>query len=85
MPKTGEIRSGAEREFTYERLRLRMEELGYPLSYFEPVLKLAKEHGLKPSAGAGFGIERFVRGILLLDDIADVYPFKRVPEEAIVF
>lgn len=85
MPVTGEILSGAERECTAERLQMRMEELGYPLEYFEPILKLAREEGLKPTAGAGFGVERFVRGILLLDDIADVYPFKRVPEEAIIF
>ena len=85
MPVTGEILSGAEREYTYDRLKLRMEELGYPLEYFEPILKLAKEEGLKPTAGAGFGVERFVRGLLLLDDIARVYPFKRVPEEAIIF
>jgi asparaginyl-tRNA synthetase len=85
MPITGEILSGAEREYTYERLIMRMEELDYPIEYFAPILKLAKEQGLKPSAGAGFGIERFVRGLLLLDDIAEIYPFKRVPEMPIIF
>lgn len=85
LPKTGEILSGAEREFDYERLKFRMEELGYPLAYFEPILKLAREEGLKATTGAGFGIERFLRGILLLDDIADIYPFKRRPEESIIF
>ncbi len=85
LPVIGEILSGAEREFEAERLKLRMEELGYPLDYFAPILKLATEHGLTTSAGAGFGVERFVRGILRLDDLADVYPFKRVPEEAIIF
>jgi aspartyl/asparaginyl-tRNA synthetase len=85
MPVTGEILSGAEREHTYERLLMRMQELEYPISYFAPILRLAKEQGLKKSAGAGFGIERFVRGILLLDDIKEVYPFTRVPEEKLIF
>lgn len=85
LPKTGEILSGAEREFEADRLTMRMEELDYPLEYFEPILKLAREHGLKATTGAGFGIERWVRGILLLDDIAEVYPFKRSPEDAIIF
>ena len=85
MPVTGEILSGAEREYTHDRLLMRMEELDYPIEYFAPILKLAEEKGLKPSAGAGFGLERFVRGILLLDDIAEIYPFKRVPEEPIIF
>ena len=85
MPVIGEVLSGAEREYTADRLQLRMEELEYPLDYFEPILKLAKEEGLKPTAGAGFGLERIVRAILLLDDIAEVYPFKRVPEEPIIF
>lgn len=85
MPVIGEILSGAEREFTAERLEMRMVELDYPLDYFEPILKLAREEGLKPTTGAGFGLERFVRAVLLLDDIAEVYPFKRVPEEAVIF
>lgn len=85
FPVTGEVLSGAERECTYERLRMRMVELKYPLAYFEPVLRVAKEVGLKPTAGAGFGVERLVRGVLLLDDLKEVYPFPRVPEKKIVF
>lgn len=61
-----------------------MKELNYPLDYFKPLLEIAKTKGLKPSAGGGFGIERFTRAILLLDDIAEVYPFKRVPEQKII-
>lgn len=85
MPITGEILSGAEREFDSQKLKDRMIELDYPLDYFEPILKLAREVGLKPTTGAGFGLERWVRGILLLDDIAEIYPFKRQPEKPIIF
>jgi asparaginyl-tRNA synthetase len=85
FPVIGEVLSGAEREHTYERLQMRMVELSYPLPYFEPVLRVAKEVGLKKTAGAGFGVERLVRGVLLLDDLKKVYPFPRVPEKRIVF
>ena len=85
FPITGEVLSGGEREHSYERLKNRMEELNYPIDYFAPVLRFAKEIGLKPSSGAGFGVERLVRGILLLEDIADIYPFRRVPMERIIF
>ncbi len=85
FPVTGEVLSGGEREHSYDKLKQRMEELDYPLDYFAPVLKFAKEVGFNPSSGAGFGVERIVRGILLLNDIAEVYAFRRVPGEKIIF
>lgn len=85
FPVVGEILSGGEREYTAERLTMRMNELGYNLEYFEPILRVAREHGLKSSAGAGFGIERLTRAILLLPDIQSVYPFPRIPEKPITF
>lgn len=84
FPVVGEILSGGEREYTVERLTMRMNELGYNLDYFEPVLRVAREHGMKSSAGAGFGVERLTRAILLLPDIQSVYPFPRIPEKPIV-
>lgn len=85
FPITGEVLSGGEREHSYDRLKHRMEELDYPLDYFAPVLKFAKEVGFNASSGAGFGVERLTRGLLLLDDIAEVYAFRRVPGEKIIF
>jgi len=85
FPVVGEILSGGEREYTADRLTMRMVELGYNLDYFEPILRVARDHGLKPSAGAGFGIERLTRAILLLPDIQSMYPFPRIPEKPIVF
>ncbi len=80
-----EVSSGAQREYQHDRLEKRMLDLGYPLDYFKPVLKLAKERRLKPSAGAGIGIERLTRAVLELDDISKIYPFKRRPKKPIVF
>lgn len=79
-----EVCSGAQREYEYCRLERRMEELKYPLAYFEPVLRMAADDLLKPSAGAGIGIERLVRAIMGLDDISKIYPFPRRPKELLV-
>ena len=79
-----EICSGAKREYEYERLKARKEELNYPLAYFEPVLRMAKDGLLKPSAGAGIGIERLTKAMMGLDDIAKIYPFTRRPKENLV-
>ena len=79
-----EVCSGAQREYEYDRLKARMEELNYPLDYFEPVLRMAENGLLKPSAGAGIGIERLTRAILGLRDMSKIYPFARRPKEDLV-
>lgn len=76
-----EVCSGAEREWEYERLKARMLELEYPLEYFRTVLRLAEEGRLKPSAGAGIGIERLTKALLGIEDIQALYPFARRPKE----
>lgn len=76
-----EVCSGAEREYEHDRLKSRMEELNYPLEYFDTVLKLAQEKRLKPSAGAGIGIERLTKALLGIEDIQELYPFTRKPKE----
>lgn len=85
MPGYGEVLSGGEREWEYDRLKMRMEELNYNLDYFEPILRLAREGKLKPTVGAGFGIERLTRAVCEAGDISNIYPFKRVPEKRIIF
>lgn len=79
-----EVCSGAEREWEYEKLKARMEELNYPLAYFEPVLRMAKDGLLRPSAGAGIGIERLTKALCGLEDISKIYPFPRRPKEMLV-
>jgi asparaginyl-tRNA synthetase len=45
------------------------------------MLRLAKDGILKPSAGAGLGIERFLSYICGVKHVAEVQPFPRVPGE----
>jgi asparaginyl-tRNA synthetase len=43
------------------------------------LLRLAKDRRLKPSAGAGLGIERFISYISGTNHVAEVQPFPRIP------
>jgi asparaginyl-tRNA synthetase len=75
----GEAISGAEREFEYIKIIKKLEKDGLNKADFQPLLKLAKEGRLKPSTGAGLGIERFVAYICGTKHVAEVQPFPRIP------
>jgi len=62
-----------------------MIEGGIDPSRFEEYLLLAKKGLLKPSAGAGLGVERFIRYITGVKHIGDIQLFRRVPGEKIIF
>ena len=59
----GEVISGAEREYEYGKI----------------VKKLERDGELKPSAGAGLGLERFVAYLCGIKHVAEVQPFPRIP------
>jgi Aspartyl/asparaginyl-tRNA synthetases len=73
----GEAISGAEREYEYEKLAKKLERDGLDKSNYKILLDLAKEGLLKPSAGAGLGIERFIAYIVGARHVAEVQPFPR--------
>ena len=75
----GEVSSGGEREWEYERILEKMRKAGINPSMFGPYLEVAKAGMLKPSAGAGIGIERLVRYVAGVEHIAEVQPFPRIP------
>ena len=75
----GEAISGGEREYEYNKILKKIERAGLDKDNFNLILKLAKEEKLKPSAGAGLGIERFLRYICGTKHVADVQVFPRVP------
>ncbi len=75
----GEIISGAEREFEYEKMSKKLERDGVRKEDYAFLLKLAKDGKLKPSVGAGLGIERFIAYLCGVDHVAEVQPFPRVP------
>ena len=64
LPKYGEVLSGSRREWEYEKIIKKMEREGVRKEDYKVLLKLAKEGKLKPTAGAGIGIERLVSWII---------------------
>ena len=75
----GEVISGAEREYEYEKITKKLDRDGVKKDEYSFLLSLAREGKLKPSAGAGLGLERFVRYLCGLTHAAEVQPFPRVP------
>ncbi len=75
----GEVISGAEREYEYEKMLRKIERDGLRREDYSLILRLAKEGKLKPSAGAGLGIERFIAYLCGAKHVAEVQPFPRIP------
>jgi asparaginyl-tRNA synthetase len=80
-----EALSGGEREYEYDQIVRRMEEVGMDLSEYSDYLKVAKEGKLRPSAGGGFGVERMLRFLTRSKHVRDVQLFPRIPGEKVIF
>ena len=79
LPGYGEVLSGARREFEYEKITGKMERDGVRRENYRLLLNLAKEGRLKPSAGAGIGIERLVSWIVGAKHIGEIQVFPKIP------
>ena len=79
LPGYGEVLSGARREFEYDKMAGKMERDGVRKENYRLLLKLAKEGRLKPSAGAGIGIERLVSWIVGAKHIGETQVFPKTP------
>jgi asparaginyl-tRNA synthetase len=79
VPGYGEILSGARREWQYGKISRKMERDGVRKENYALLLKLAKEGRLRPSAGAGIGVERLVGWIVGAEHVGEVQPFPKVP------
>jgi len=79
LPKYGEVLSGSRREWEYEKIIKKMEREGVRKEDYKVLLKLAKEGKLKPTAGAGIGIERLVSWIIGARHVCEVQLFPRIP------
>lgn len=75
----GEVISGAEREYEYWKIVRKLERDGVKKEDYTFLLSLAKDGKLKPSAGAGLGLERFVAYLCGVKHVAEVQPFPRIP------
>jgi len=79
LPGLGEVLSGARREWQYEKLVKKMERDGVRKENYALLLKLAREGRLKPTAGAGIGVERLVAWLVGAEHVCEVQPFPRIP------
>lgn len=76
FPKIGEIIGGSQREESLEKLQTRIDELG--LTGMDWYLD-TRRFGTVPHSGFGLGFERLVLFVTGMQNIRDVIPFPRYP------
>jgi len=81
FPGIGEVVGGSQREERYEKLAVRMDEMGISRKDYEWYLDL-RQYGSVPHAGFGLGFERFIQFVTGMTNIRDVIPFPRTPGHA---
>ncbi len=79
LPKFGEVLSGAKREWAYDKISKKIERDQVRKENYAVLLRLAKDGRIKPSAGAGIGMERLVGWVTGVKHVAETQPFPRVP------
>ncbi|MFW6120829.1 MAG: amino acid--tRNA ligase-related protein, partial [Petrotogales bacterium] len=75
----GEGLSGGEREFEYNSIMKRLSGKEKDIEELSWYLKTAEEGMLLPSAGCGFGVERFARYLCNLDHVKLTRLFPKIP------
>jgi asparaginyl-tRNA synthetase len=80
-PRIGEIIGGSQREERLDVLERRITEMGMPLEDLWWYLDL-RRFGTVPHAGFGLGFERLVQFMTGMQNIRDVIPFPRTPQNA---
>jgi asparaginyl-tRNA synthetase len=81
VPRIGEIIGGSQREHRYDVLVRRMEEAGMDPKDYWWYLDLRK-YGSVEHSGFGLGFERTVQFMTGMQNIRDVSPFPRTPNNA---
>jgi asparaginyl-tRNA synthetase len=79
LPKYGEVLSGAKREHEYAKMVKKIERDSVKKENYQLLLKLAKDGRIKPSAGAGIGVERLVGWIVGAKHVGETQPFPKIP------
>ncbi|MDR3214858.1 MAG: asparagine--tRNA ligase [Bacilli bacterium] len=82
VPGIGELVGGSQREERYDELLQRMNDMDIPVEGMEWYLDLRKYGGVKHS-GFGLGFERFLMYITGVQNIRDVLPYPRTPNNCI--
>lgn len=81
FPQIGEIIGGSVREESYDKLLARIKELNIPMKDMTWYLDTRK-YGSCPHAGFGLGFERLMLFVTGMQNIRDVIPFPRTPNNA---
>jgi len=79
VPRLGEIIGGSQREDDFDKLKIRMKEMGMDSSEYDWYLDL-RRYGSVPHSGFGLGFERIVQYVTGMQNIRDVIPFPRAPK-----
>jgi asparaginyl-tRNA synthetase len=79
LPGYGEVLSGSRREWDYEKIVRKMERDGVRKENYAALLDLSRSGRIKPSAGAGIGLERLIAWICGSKHVCEVQPFPRIP------
>ena len=77
----GEIVGGSQREERFDVLEAKIKNMGLNIEDYWWYLDLRK-YGTVPHAGFGLGFERLVRFVSGMENIRDVIPFPRAPQQA---
>lgn len=78
VPLAGELMGGSQREESYEKLVARMHELGMDETEMDWYVNLRK-YGTCTHSGFGMGFERLVMYLTGVENIRDVIPYPRTP------
>ena len=78
VPRAGEIMGGSQREENYEKLVARMKEMGIATEPLYWYLDL-RRYGSVIHSGFGLGFERLLMYITGIENIRDVIPYPRTP------
>lgn len=81
VPGIGEIIGGSQREERYDVLCARLKEMNLDPQAYNWYLELRK-YGTVPHGGFGLGLERLLSYITGLNNVRDVIPFPRTPQNA---
>ncbi len=81
FPKIGEIIGGSQREENLEKLQKRADEVGVPTKDIWWYLD-TRRFGTAPHSGFGLGFERLILFVTGMQNIRDVIPFPRTPNNA---
>lgn len=81
FPRIGEIIGGSQREENYDKLYNRIKEMGIHEEEMWWYLETRK-FGTAPHSGFGLGFERLVLFVTGMQNIRDVIPFPRTPNNA---